>query len=761
MEPQSSSPKRARADDAFDIPSPKRNCLDTESALKTAGASTPDTPFDDMHDLYGTPNKSPHSAQDPPSKPPIAMEPTQNLPSLEAKKAVHLPGLGQPYIPGEQDDPVTAADAGNVNEPRNHQESPVEHNGKGNISHEPQVVRVVDDSRDFENASPISQDSAEHSQEAQGQLSTNVAQVQSSSASAPTAMTTPAVGIEQQTTTAPTETIGGPDSFSRLSSLPANIDVASLSEDLPPVTLDKAGTRSRAQTSSGEQSTHEIATVLPEPRSVDQSNGERTALVDPSNEILKTATEANPIDEQPEFEMDSSPLESSSSESSSDSSSSDGSDGYVLLSPAEQARRLMQEDMGSDDEGAGKGGKGTLSGPLRTTNEKPDEIVPKPNLVVTEDMKIHELGEVECTVQNEAVIKGRTSGEYQVLENGSILCLQDRSVIGVIADTWGRVQQPYYSIRFTNVAAIADAGIYKGTQIFYVESHSTTVFTQPLKAYKGSDASNLHDEEVGDDEMEFSDDEKEAEHKRRVKQAKQARRDGRPADGDGFSRGAGRGRGDRGRSRGRGGRPPPERSAYDAGAPISYDDMEVDGPYNPLARPTNLHEMMGRNEAPIEPLVNGNSAHSGAPGGRHIGPRGRGRGLPRGDRGRGNRDRRDNQRNEEGYGSAAHGTAPPYPYGTEAAHTPSAYGHTPQPNPYAPAQSSFQQGYTPSYAAPLAHTNPFDRSGYNQHSSFQHQPFQNQTQLPHIPPGAYINPAFFAQSPERNQYSASNAQPPK
>jgi H/ACA ribonucleoprotein complex non-core subunit NAF1 len=67
----------------------------------------------------------------------------------------------------------------------------------------------------------------------------------------------------------------------------------------------------------------------------------------------------------------------------------------------------------------------------------------------------------------------------------------------------GRVQQPYYSVRFTNAAAITEAGIVKGTKIFYVEPHSTYVFTQPLKAFKGSDASNLHDEEVGEDEISF------------------------------------------------------------------------------------------------------------------------------------------------------------------------------------------------------------------------------------------------------------------
>lgn len=50
--------------------------------------------------------------------------------------------------------------------------------------------------------------------------------------------------------------------------------------------------------------------------------------------------------------------------------------------------------------------------------------------------------------------------------------------------------------------------------------------TAPLKAMKGSDASNKFDEEVDDIELEFSDDEKEMEHKRMLKSAKNKKRGG-------------------------------------------------------------------------------------------------------------------------------------------------------------------------------------------------------------------------------------------
>lgn len=43
------------------------------------------------------------------------------------------------------------------------------------------------------------------------------------------------------------------------------------------------------------------------------------------------------------------------------------------------------------------------------------------------------------------------------------------------------------------------------------------MFVSQIKAFKGSDASNVHDEEPADDELEFSDDEAEAAYRSRLK----------------------------------------------------------------------------------------------------------------------------------------------------------------------------------------------------------------------------------------------------
>ena len=514
----------------------------------------------------------------------------------------------------------------------------------------------------------------------------------------------------------------------------------------------------------------------------------------------------------PEFELDSSPIVSSSSDDSSDSSSSD-SDDYEMLDPEEQARRLMQEDGGSDDEAGKRGGNAAGGDPLRTLNEKPDEEVQKPNVVITPEMKIKELGHAENLVENIVLIKANTSGEYQVLETGSVLCLEDRTVIGVVAETLGRVQQPLYSVRFTNATAISEAGIARGTRIFYVEQHSTYVFTQPLKASKGSDASNLHDEEVGEDELEFSDDEAEAEHKRRLKMQRQAKRGGPGGVRDGGLRGSHQNGSNR--------------QSRPAEVPISYDDA-VDGNqyddhkngnddelYTPLARPSNLHEMMAQRVPPLEgrPLRDGSDR--GIRGGRGQDERGRGRG----DRGRGHRGGRNDrgERRDSGdmrYYSGRNDGGAQHPRETNGrrggmqSQKVHQDPHSMSPAQSTPASSCPPQGsaftphtYQPQYTLPFSQTPPqhpytpspnflsqpyLQQQGPQQpyhpsHQSYghaqQHPPQEPYGQAPNpplaaqnkgIPAGAFVNPAFFGnlhrqpsmprQRPAQQQWMSQPAQ---
>ena len=305
-------------------------------------------------------------------------------------------------------------------------------------------------------------------------------------------------------------------------------------------------------------------------------------------------------EEHPEWEVDSSPYESSSDSSSDTTSSADSDDAaFNALNLREAARMLMDAEGGSDDEGANHAARAHV----RTKNEAPEEVLPKPDITLTPETKIEELGVVEHIVDSTIVIKAGTPGEYQVIDTGSALCTAERVVIGALADVLGKVQEPLYTVRFNSAAEIAELGLEVGTRVFYPPEHAISVFTEAIKNMKGSDASNLHDEEVGEDEAEFSDDEKEAEHKRMLKQRRREK-----AGRGGAAKGAG---------------PHPLRNEVKAGegGALNYD--EEDGPYKPLARPPGFGAA-GFGEAGEEP-----------PPGSH---RGRGRGGPRGrgqQRGRG------------------------------------------------------------------------------------------------------------------------------
>ncbi|KAJ8110797.1 hypothetical protein ONZ43_g5785 [Nemania bipapillata] len=284
--------------------------------------------------------------------------------------------------------------------------------------------------------------------------------------------------------------------------------------------------------------------------------------------------DGNIEEEHPEWEADSSPYESSSDSSSSDDSDDDSDDekDYKILGPEETARILMEMDGGSDDDGDGKG-KGGGSGLVRTKNELPEAIIPKPDVEIKPDMQIIELGVIEHFVGNTAVIRANTTGEYQVLDTGSVLCLEDRTVIAALADVIAAVREPRYTAGFTSEEEIKSLGLQTGTKIFYPPALANLGLTQVLRANKGTDASNWHDEEVAEDEIEFSDDEKEAEHKRQLKAKKRGARGGR--DGT-----ATRGRNDA-----------PMTGTSTSPNELKYDDEEDDdGPYRPLARPvTAVH----------------------------------------------------------------------------------------------------------------------------------------------------------------------------
>ncbi|KAF9055929.1 Gar1/Naf1 RNA binding region-domain-containing protein [Panaeolus papilionaceus] len=109
-------------------------------------------------------------------------------------------------------------------------------------------------------------------------------------------------------------------------------------------------------------------------------------------------------------------------------------------------------------------------------------------------------------------------GSEKALDSETLLVFDDRKVLGYVYETFGPTAQPLYQVKFNSTTfPLNPELVIPGREVFHVPARSKFVFVNQIKAFKGSDASNVHDEEVGDDEIEFSDDEKEAEYKSRLK----------------------------------------------------------------------------------------------------------------------------------------------------------------------------------------------------------------------------------------------------
>lgn len=425
-----------------------------------------------------------------------------------------------------------------------------------------------------------------------------------------------------------------------------------------------------------------------------EEKGPEASLEEPQIRA-ENAPIAGESNDNPEWEVDSSPYESSSSDSSDDSSDDDESDvEESKLGVEETARLLMEADGASDDEMDGTRAAKQAAG-VRTKNEQPDEPEPRPDMRIDPEDSIAPLGIVQHVVEGtQAVIEALRDGSaVTVLDRGSVLCKEDRTVLGVIHDTIATVHKPMYVLRFKSEEEAKEAGLQRGMQVWYPKGHAVFVFPSQLRTEKGSDASNLHDEEVGPDEMEYSDDEQEQAHKREKKNRK---------------RGKGKfGKGDDAESRA-------PASRKESG--LQYDEDD-EGPYKPLQRPANF----GMGLPPVPPPAQSNfSSGNGSRGGGHHGWRGDGRG--RGGRGRGfnGRGRGGGRGHHSGHSSSpqqqplqnAH--QPPPPFSTNPPPPPP--GQWPFPMPPmpqftgAPAPSN-PSAPNPAYPAPswgtAAQSNPF------------------------------------------------------
>ncbi|EQC35970.1 hypothetical protein SDRG_06712 [Saprolegnia diclina VS20] len=159
-----------------------------------------------------------------------------------------------------------------------------------------------------------------------------------------------------------------------------------------------------------------------------------------------------------------------------------------------------------------------IAGPVATVHEVQKVPVKKADVQLTSDCPIDRMGYVLNINRAGPSITIQGHPHQAILDEGSVLCLQSRVVLGCVDEVFGQVKLPMYLIRFETPEDIPESVALQAA-VFYTTQHATYVETSKLNI-KGTDASNLYDEEVGAEEMEFSDDEAEAEARRKLKATK-------------------------------------------------------------------------------------------------------------------------------------------------------------------------------------------------------------------------------------------------
>ncbi|KAF8625222.1 hypothetical protein AX15_005522 [Amanita polypyramis BW_CC] len=219
----------------------------------------------------------------------------------------------------------------------------------------------------------------------------------------------------------------------------------------------------------------------------------------------------------------------SPSASSSDSGDS-GSEDAVLdpeSKPSDTTKHAaVIDELEDDDEGA-PAQPGTY---IHTKNEVVSASINVPDIhEVGPDEAIEKVGEIMSIVDNVVIIKALPSemanrGSDKALDSDTLLVFDDRKVLGYVYETFGPTSQPLYQIRFNDTFPLDPEKVRVSREVFHIPQRSNFVFVREIRKLKGSDASNVHDEEPAEDEVEFSDDEAEAAHRSRMKKKRSASR---------------------------------------------------------------------------------------------------------------------------------------------------------------------------------------------------------------------------------------------
>ncbi|XP_008776744.1 H/ACA ribonucleoprotein complex non-core subunit NAF1-like [Phoenix dactylifera] len=219
--------------------------------------------------------------------------------------------------------------------------------------------------------------------------------------------------------------------------------------------------------------------------------------------------------------------DSSSEESSSSSSEEEDEDGDSLHS---EDKEDQEEELVAGSDGEEEAAKRAIR-----SKHEPEVLPPVPPVEVTLEPhhQLSPLGTISSILGTKVIVEG--SVNHNPLNEGSIIWKTDtRSPLGLVDEIFGPVKCPYYVVRYNSDKDVP-VGISEGTAVSFVMEFANNILSVKDLYKKGYDASGENDEEITE-QVEFSDDEKEAEYKRYLHQEKRGADDKREGNCQNASR---------------------------------------------------------------------------------------------------------------------------------------------------------------------------------------------------------------------------------
>ena len=153
---------------------------------------------------------------------------------------------------------------------------------------------------------------------------------------------------------------------------------------------------------------------------------------------------------------------------------------------------------------------------------------PLPPSLIQPQHQLELCGRITAVVDGLVVIESApVRNTLSPLDEGSVLCFADRYPLGEVFETFGSVHRPHYTLRLPATEGSAVQRVVPDTEVYCVVELSRRVDPDRVRV-PGCDASNRFSEEVPEEEMEFSDDAKEAVARRSTGSKRRNRRRQRP-----------------------------------------------------------------------------------------------------------------------------------------------------------------------------------------------------------------------------------------